>query len=352
MYNDISMNEACAIITRGIADSNTLILMHTNPDGDAVGSAFGLKILIEALGGRAVCLCADEVQNRLKFLFHGQETCEITEETDVAAILASADKIIAVDVASPAQLGKIREFFEGKIDLSIDHHAIGEAVGPRLIDKDAAAAGEIVFDVSKNLAIDVKTLKERGFYERVYAAISSDTGCFKYTNATPSVYRKAAEILEMGIDIYDVNGKLFDSMSEDEVRAVLMTYAHRRSHCDGKLSSILITRNLIEEYDLVDKSTGSIVDTVRSVEGVWIGVTVRQTKDDPTIFRVSSRANIDINVSDVCKQFGGGGHVRAAGCSITAETPEAAYETIIAAFADKVNEKAAELNEIEKSEVQ
>jgi len=339
MYSDININEACRIISTNVTGSKTLILMHTNPDGDAVGSAFALKILIESMGGDALCVCADEAHNRLKFLYCGQETCEITEETDVVSLVSAADRIIAVDVASPNQLGKIREFFDGKIELSIDHHTIGEAVGPRLIDESAAAAGELVFDVSKHLKIDTQLLKERGFYERVYAAISSDTGCFKYTNATPSVYRKAAEILETGIDIYEVNGKLFDSMSQDEVRAVLMTYEHRQSHCDGKISSILITRDLIEEYNLVDKSTGSIVDTVRSIEGVWVGVTVRQTKDDPTVFRVSSRANIDINVSEVCKKFGGGGHIRAAGCSISAKTPREAYDTIISAFTEKVNEK-------------
>lgn len=336
-YKDIDINEACEILS---PPKHTLILLHANPDGDAVGSAFALKILIENLGGTALCVCCDEAPGRLNFLYSSQNQCEVTEDTDTDALLASAQRIVAVDVASPSQLGKLREIFEGKIDLAIDHHMTGEAIGSRFIDSSAAASGELVFDISEIFVSQnrVTKLKESGFYERVYAAVSSDTGCFKYSNVTPETHKRAAQILEYGTDAADINIRLFDSRTKDEMRGLVMTYENIRFHCDGKLSSLLITRELLEKYELCDREIGNIVDNVRAIEGVMIGITVKQTKDDLTKFRVSSRANSEIDVASVCARFDGGGHIRAAGCSLTADTPEEAYEIIINAFSEKIME--------------
>lgn len=341
-YRDIDISEVCEILSSPASVSNhTLILMHKNPDGDAVGSAFALKILIEKLGGSALCICCDEVPERLKFLLTGQENCEVNENTDIGALLASAQRIVAVDVASPSQLGKLYEIFEGKIDLSIDHHITGEAIAPRFIDNTAAAAGELILNIAEVLLLgknSVPDLNDSGFYERVYAAVSSDTGCFKYSNTTPETHRRAANILEHGIDAADINRRLFDSRTPDEMRGILMTYENIKIHCDGHLSSLLITRELLEKYGLQDKEIGSIVDTVREVDGVLVGFTIRQTKDDLAKFHVSSRANVDIDVAAVCADFGGGGHIRAAGCTLTSDTPDEAYETMIKAFAEKVDQ--------------
>ena len=125
---------------------NTLILFHVRPDGDAVGSAFALKLLLEAAGSRVWCMCQNEVPQRLAFLSEGIQKSTLPEALPADF---APERIVAVDTASVAQLGDLYERFCGKIDLKIDHHSKGDEYADFFVMEGAAATGEIVFDISR-----------------------------------------------------------------------------------------------------------------------------------------------------------------------------------------------------------
>ena len=127
---------------------NTVILFHVRPDGDAVGSALATKLLLEAAGSRVWCICANEIPQRLAFLSEGIQNSSLPENMPDDF---SIERVITVDTASSTQLGELWNSFGDKIEFMIDHHAKGEPYADYYVASDAAAAGEIIFDISREM---------------------------------------------------------------------------------------------------------------------------------------------------------------------------------------------------------
>lgn len=316
---------------------NVLILTHVNPDGDCIGAAFALKELLRAMGKKATVLNPSELPKRLRFLCGDQESLALED-----VCIDDFDKIISIDVASPMQLGEHAVLIP-RIDWMIDHHSMGEAFAVNYIDPTASAAGEIVYAIYKELKAvgAIKTCPEAA--RRMYAAIVSDTGSFKFSNTTPETHIAAAELLEEinhaedgGMDTTDVCRSLFGQRTLKELTAQMLAIQNLRFYEDGALGVVLFTQQMLADAGLTEDEIGNVVDTPRGVEGVLVGLSLRQLAADPTQYKVSSRANAEIDCAAVCASFGGGGHVRAAGCTITAETPEEALAMMAEAFGGAV----------------
>ena len=199
------------------APADTLVLFHRSPDADAVGSAFALKIILNALGSRAWCICSGEVPMRLRFLCDAEQTSVLPE-----SIPADFDvrRIVSVDSASPTQLDSLFALYGEKIDLMIDHHGNGEAYGTYCyVRPEAAATGEILFDLVKVLASEERLQINDVLCTALYAAISGDTGGFRFSNTTGETHLRAAALLANGIDGADINHRLFESKSFEQLRA-------------------------------------------------------------------------------------------------------------------------------------
>ncbi len=313
-YKKWSLDEVC----RALAEpKSTLILFHVRPDGDAVGSAFALKLLLEEAGSRCFCMCANEVPQRLAFISEGIQKSALREALPEDFV---PERILTVDTAAATQLGDLYAIYGGQIDLAIDHHSKGEPYSDSFVLEDAAAAGEIVFDLSREFLARgiIKKLPEKLDF-CLYAAISSDTGCFKYSNVTPRTHIRSAELMNAGIDTAKINQLLFDSKSM-EVLAVekagleTLKLYHRR-----KIAVVFFTYNMKEELGVLDEHLETLIDVARSVEGVEVAVAIRQPTKEKT-FRVSTRSAGSVDVSVVCTHFGGGGHVRASGCTVVADS--------------------------------
>ena len=296
---------------------NTLILFHTRPDGDAVGSSFALKLLLEAAGSRAWCVCVNEVPQRLNFLSRGIQDSALPEAIPSDF---NAERILTVDTASPAQLGDLYGKFGDRIDLMIDHHAKGEPYADCLVIPGVAAAGEIVFDISRQFLSDgvIDRLPERLDF-CLYAAISSDTGCFKYSNVTPQTHIRSAELLKSGIDTARINQLLFDSKSMEVLAVEKAGFDTLKMFRDGKIAVVFFTYEMKQKLGVLDEHLETLIDVARSVEGVDVAVAIRQPGPDK-VFRVSTRSSGSVDVSVVCAYFGGGGHVRASGCTVSADS--------------------------------
>lgn len=334
----LTLSEIAECISRG---GRVLVLIHVNPDGDCVGSAAALCGLIEACGGEARIACPSEMPKRLRFLCGEQEDFEVGDAD-------SYDRIIAVDVASPVQLGD-NAYLIPKIDFMIDHHGMGEPFAPNYIDHTSAAAGEIVFELYKILRENGKVGSLPDAARRMYAAIVSDTGSFKQANTTPKTHLVAAELVDEinnandgGADTTEVARSLFGQRTLKELTAQMLSIQNLRFFEDGRLGAVVFTREMLLSAGLTDEDIGTVVETPRGVEGVLVGISLKQAADDLTKYRVSSRANADVNCAEVCAQFGGGGHVRAAGCTIEASTPDEALEIAARAFGEGIRKYLAE----------
>ena len=321
-YRHLSIGEAAEILAK---KEDTLILCHARPDCDALGSSFALKMLLEALGMRAYVACENEVPHRLQFVKWGEES---TLAENIPQDFADA-RVVTVDTASPSQLGKLSDEYARRTALMLDHHGVGTQYADGFINPKAAATGEIIFGISEILLKNgIITELPNGFYERVYAAISSDTGCFKYSSVTPETHRIAAKIIERGVDCAEVNHKLYDGKPYELLRAEKVGFDCLHFYDDGRIAIIEFPYEIKEKYGFADENLETLVDVARCVEGVSVGAVVKQSEKGG-IFRASLRSNENVDVAKICAVFGGGGHVKAAGCSIEASSCSAAAEMLL-----------------------
>lgn len=333
VYPEISLSEICEILETA---ENVLILTHVNPDGDTLGAAYALQCLVETMGGRARVICPSPIPHRLAFLMHGDgDPAWSEDETDSAA--DTYDVICSVDVASPMQLGDLICLLP-VVDFMIDHHGTGEPFAPHLIDDHASACGEIVYDIYCELSASGHFETHPEAARRIYAAIVSDTGSFKFSNTTTKTHLIAAGLVDVinaaadgGMDTAAVCRSLFGQRTLREMRAQALAITNLMLFCDGRLGVVLFTAEILSAAGLTEEDIGNAVDTPRSLEGVQIGLSIRQLGDSAQ-YKISSRANGDYDCAAVCAAFGGGGHTRAAGCTIEAASPAEAVATVVAAF--------------------
>lgn len=182
--NNVTPAEATGMLTSA---RRILILTHEHPDGDTLGCALALRAAFAEGGREAEIYCCDPVGENLRFLCGGAERLEPPEGYE-------PDLICAVDTASPGMLGTAQDAYLGRVKLRIDHHGAGEDFAEyNYTEPDAAACGEIVFDMLKSAG----RLNARAA-GALYAAVASDTGCFKFRNTTARTHRIAAELIEAG----------------------------------------------------------------------------------------------------------------------------------------------------------
>ena len=322
MFRALTLPEVCE---RLCENKRTLIIYHVRADADAVGSAFALRELLRMMDIPAICACADEIPDRLRFLTDGvQGSVLIDEEMGL-----DHERVVSVDSASPAQLGDLFTRLRRYVDLMIDHHGSGTVYADHYIDATASATGEIVYEIAKELLRmgKISVIPSR-VLNCVYAAICSDTGCFRFANATPKTFRIAADLIEGGVEQTEINRQLFESKGFKQMKAEGEAANRLLLHDGGRIASVTFPYSSKFSLSLQDEHLETIIDIPRAIAGVEVAYAVRQPEDKP-LFRVSMRSSSDFDVSAVCAEFGGGGHMRAAGCSIEAPNVREAEEMIL-----------------------
>ena len=282
------------------------ILTHARPDGDTLGSASALCVGLRQLGKTAHLLLNEGASPFLN-------RCQLGLTKPEAA---AGDTLVTVDVASPGLLPANAQPLVGNIGMRIDHHlSAASFTEQELVDCASAACGEIIYDLL--LAMGCEMTKEIAW--RLYIAISTDTGCFRYSNTSASTYRVAAACAETGADLYPITQELFDTTSISELKLQNWMVDHAVFLCGGKAAVCAIPRELEESVSAEDLE--GISGFLRSIEGVKISATIRQTE---TGSKLSVRAIPGFDAAAVCKKFGGGGHKGAAGASLSMSMEEAA----------------------------
>ncbi len=291
-----------------LSEESINILTHKNPDGDTIGTAFALKKLFEFYGKKATVICSDKLSDRISFISEGKS--ELYDYIPNASI-------VAVHIASALLIGDRFNSFLNKIKYCIDHHFTHTCYAEiSMIDSNSSSAGEFLFDLIK--AAEIKINKE--IAEKIYTAISSDTGCFKYSNVTPHTHIVASELLKYGINSEEINRKLFDEVPYEQILAESMILKDVDSRENGKIVFLTVTQHFIKSFNnRIDVDGFSSL--CRRFKGVVVGITLKETETGT--IRVSFRSmNDEINVAEIAEEFGGGGHKKASGCSFDCSIEE------------------------------
>lgn len=320
--NNVTL-EAIADILR--EKERFLILCHVNPDEDTVGSGFALFLALESMG-KDVRIACESLPTRRSGDYVDRDVFDTVDwDGGFDTALAEGRYIISVDVASRNMLGLLRASFEERVDLKIDHHAIGDDFGKlNYIDENAAACGEILYRI-----IDMLGAVTPEVASCLYLAVSSDTGGFRYSNTTADTHRIAGALIEKGADAMGVSEILFETKTAREFRAIRLGITNMRYFCDGLVALITVSNADKEQMGLDDDDLGELASISRQTEGVLVGIVLKQTDGEPRRYKISARSREGFDVAALCQHFGGGGHIRAAGGSIYADSMKKAEKQLL-----------------------
>ena len=289
---------------------NFAILTHRRPDGDTIGSSAALCRALRKLGKTAHVIRNPEVTERFQWLHEGL-TKEEAEENDT---------LVTVDVASPGMLPKVFEKYLGRIALRIDHHGSATSFTENeLVLPEWAACAEIIFDLLGPMNHgDV----EQDLAEAIYVGVSTDTGCFRYANTTAHTFFVAGYCASAGARVYELNQELFETNTLGRLKMQAWIVDHMHLLRGGEMAIVAIPRSKEEEIGVTEDDMDNISSFPRTVAGVRMAATLRETDDDGT--KISVRAVPGYDATLVTVPFGGGGHKGAAGASLKMTLEEAA----------------------------
>lgn len=290
------------------AADKILILTHRNPDGDTLGSGFALLRALRKAGKKAKLLNNDELPVKYAHLYEGAEQDDFEEEF-----------IVSVDVAEVKLLGdSLREKYGDRVDLSIDHHESSKFYAKETcVEPDSASACEIVYLIIKALGISV----DSDIASCIYTGMSTDTGCFRYSNVTARTHIIAAELISSGADHSKINELMFDRKTFGSIMLEKLCYESLEMYCEGKVAVICVTERMLSDCGVDKTALDAIKPVTRQIEGVGIGITVKEEGGGRV--GVSVRTDENYDAAAICAAFGGGGHVRAAGCDFGTTVEEA-----------------------------
>lgn len=290
-----------------LAADHILILSHRRPDGDTTGCAGALCRGLRKLGKTAYILQNADLTARYQQLI---EPCYPPEGFTPACI-------VTTDIADYSLLTENAKQYQDKIDIVLDHHRSNGMDAPvRVVRETAGANAEVVLDVLDAMQV---TLDEE-IATCLYVALSTDTGCFRYSNTTPHTLRAAARCLEAGVDGGELNRKLFEVKSWARFQMERIVFDTMEFLREGKIALVIIRRNDIDRTGADMDDLDSIASLTRQIEGVQVGITITENKD--LTCKISVRTTKEVDASAICAKCGGGGHLRAAGATLSCGVDE------------------------------
>lgn len=307
MSKAITEQEAGAML---LAADNILLLAHQYPDGDTLGSCFGLCHALQTLGKTVRVHCNDVVPERYEYMLEG------LEQPDFMPAF-----ICAVDVADKKLLGvETEELYGDRIDLCIDHHGTNTSYAAyTCVDAGCAAAAMLVFRIVRLLGVPLSP----EIAQCLYTGMATDTGCFKYSNTSALVHRMAADCIDAGIPYDMINRSNFDIKSRARIELERMALEQMSFCYDGRVAVMVITNEMVKKSGAGDNDLEGLPPIPRQIEGVWVGITLRQKENGN--FKISVRTGTHADAAVICALLGGGGHNRAAGCAVDGTLEEAKH---------------------------
>ncbi|MCA9580316.1 MAG: DHH family phosphoesterase [Myxococcales bacterium] len=310
--------EALALIRGG---KRFLVTCHRRPDGDALGSAMGLSDVLRVLGKDVVTYCPDDVPETLAFLLGVEGLCRNLDD-----VPGAFDATFVMDTASRVLLPKgFPERDRSGPVVVVDHHAAHEDFADVVVrDARACATGEIVLDLAASLGVARSDLTLVGA-TGLYGALVADTGGFRFEGTTPKTLRMAADLLEKGVDPWNVAYTIFEGWPPERVALLQEALAGLELHNDGRLAVLKITQEMLERTGATAEMVDGLVTFGRSVRGVEVAVLLWEQDEASSDYgtvpatKVSYRSRGAADVSALAVSLGGGGHRAAAAACVRQE---------------------------------
>lgn len=324
----LSLDDLAALL-RG-APRRCVVTSHVRPDGDALGSALALALALQGLGHRVLVLNEDGLPDNLRFLPGGEL---VTRPSGVV----EADLAFALDNATQPRLGDgVNAAIAGvPLLVNVDHHISNTRYGHHhYIDSASPATGQIVAEWLEAAGVPL----DAAIAENLYTAISTDTGSFQYANTTPATYRWAARLIEAGLDVGELNRRIYQSSPLRRVRLLGELLQVLDLSPDGRVATWHLTAEMAARAGARPEDSENMIDHIRGIDGVLVAAFFEELPDGKVRLSLRSK-DARFDASALCGQFGGGGHRMAAGARLRGPIGEARervlssiHEALIAAI--------------------
>jgi len=280
---------------------DAVIITHRNPDGDCVGAGFAVKDILQELGIRSRVVCHDKFPQRYDFITSAGAGDDFEPQS-----------VIAVDIADTQLMGRYEEIYGNKVQLCIDHHISNKNYAEKtLLREHATAACEIIYDLAKYMGVKIT----KHCATALYTGMATDSGCFRYDCTTPRTHEIVAEMMRTyDIDFYKINREMFEIKTPARVKLESQVVNVMESYLDGKLYIAAVTSEMRENLGIPMEELEGIAPITIQCKGAEVGIFIREREND---YKISFRSADKVNVSAICETLGGGGHAKAAGCSMT-----------------------------------
>jgi len=299
-----------------------LVVSHIQPDGDAISSTLAVGWMLDKLGKSFTMMNEGPVPSRLGYLWRCGDIIGCGDGDSEPARRYRC--VIAVDCADFARPGPAKRWFASDYQLlNIDHHTTNDGFGDvNLVRPDAAATAEILFELHRYmnfpLELDVATA--------LYTGLLTDTGGFRYANTSPQVMEIASTLLQAGVQGADLAEHLLERMSVGQMRMIQRGLSRLQFSDDSRVSWLWVTSEDLAETGASNEDLEGLVNYPRNIEGVEVGILFKENETKSV--KVSMRSSGLVNVAEIARSLGGGGHARAAGVRLTIPLADAMEQVV------------------------
>ncbi|MEK3915462.1 bifunctional oligoribonuclease/PAP phosphatase NrnA [Paenibacillus sp. FSL H7-0331] len=309
----VQLNEAAQFIQ---TKDDFLVVSHIQPDGDAAGSTFAVAWMLSSLGKRFTLVNEGEMPKKYMYMAGSQQTIL---NYDADAIPLTYKYVISVDCADFSRIGRVNQLFaEDAAILNIDHHATNDLFGSvNLVLAEAAATVEVLYDLGKVLGISFSN--ELNIC--IYSGLLTDTGGFRYANTSPKVMQIAADMLQRGVKGHELAEHLLEKLSYPQVSLIKRSLNTLTFDSSKRIGWLAVSLEDLQDSGASNDDLDGLVNYPRNVEGVEVGLLFKERAGGHV--KVSLRSGGTVDVAHIAKSFGGGGHIRAAGCTVKGSLHEA-----------------------------
>lgn len=303
------------------------IFSHLNPDGDALGSAFAMKYVLESIGKRATVYLEKPMPEKFSFL---GDDYEIADENTKS----TADCALILDCGEYERLGNCAKACRNiPCVVCVDHHKTGDDFGDFYYNEpETAATAQIVYKLANILTKNIPI----SACEAIYTGMSTDTGHFKYSNVSPETFFIVGKLLEKGIEHRKITTIIYDTIKREKMIFLGEAVERVKLFEDGRVALLECYGDHLKKYGLTYDDVEELPNIPLNLEGVEVAILVKDRDEESR--RVSFRTKDVIDVSEIAQKFGGGGHKCAAACVISGNIEEK-VEQIIYAVIEKLGEK-------------
>lgn len=285
-----------------------LVTTHVNPDGDGIGSGIALAKHLNRLGKDAIMVSPDPLPERYFFL--DPERKVIATDPSSSLEIQGREIIFVLDTSELTRLGKMEDVVRRNKDrvISIDHHPFRDDFARiHVVDDRSFATGALIFDLIRFMRMKIT----KPIAEALYVAVLTDTGFFRYGKNPSRIHSIVLDLLKVGVEPSWVSERLFESYSSSRLKILGRILAGLEMFFENRVSSLMVTDDLMKEFGVRQEDLDGIVDYARMVEGVEVGVMFTELEDG--LVKVSLRSKREIDVNQLAIGMGGGGHYRASG---------------------------------------